>query len=115
MGVSEKVKEYFDKSVTVSKNAIDKSLEVSKKALDKAGAVVQDFSDKSVVRIEIHQFESKRDEQLRILGKKTADKIIKDGQESVSAGDADILPVIAEIKRINKEIEKREAVLAVNE
>lgn len=115
MGVSEKVKEYFDKSVTVSKNAIDKSLEVSKKALDKAGAVVQDFSDKSVVRIEIHQFESKRDEQIRILGKKTADKLIKDGQESISSGDADILPIITEIKRINNEIEKREVILSANE
>jgi hypothetical protein len=115
MSVSEKVKEYLDKSVTVSKNAIDKSLEVSKKALDKAGAVVQDFSDKSVVRIEIHQFEGKRDEQFRIMGKKAAEKFIKDGQETISEGDADIQPIITEIKRINKEIEKREVILSANE
>jgi len=112
MDVSEKVKTYFDKGVSVSKNAIDKSLEVSKKALNKAGAAVQDFSDKSVIRIEKHQFEAKREEQLKNLGKSVADKIIEKKQVSFSAEDSDISSFITEIKHLNEEIAKREAVLS---
>ncbi|HAH63630.1 MAG TPA: hypothetical protein DCL73_16215, partial [Treponema sp.] len=115
MDVSEKVKAYFDKGVSVSKNAIDKGVEVSKKALNKAGAAVQDFSDKSVVRIEKHQFETKREEQLKALGKLVADKIITGGQSSFSAEDSDISVVITEIKHLDEEIAKREAILSTAE
>ena len=41
-------------------SGLDKFLDSSKKALGKAGNAVQDFSDKSVIRIEKHQFEVKR-------------------------------------------------------
>lgn len=115
MDVSEKVKAYFDKGVSVSKSAIDKGVEVSKKALNKAGAAVQDFSDKSVVRIEKHQFETKREEQLTNLGKLVAEKIIGGGQVSFSAEDSDISGVITEIKHLDEEIAKREAVLSAAE
>ncbi|MCK9171389.1 MAG: hypothetical protein M0P01_13330 [Treponema sp.] len=112
MDISGKVKSYLDKGVSVSKNALDKGVEVSKKALDKAGAAVQDFSDKSVVRIEKHQFETKREEKIKDLGKLVADKIIGEKQVSVSAEDSDVSALISGIKHLNDEITKREAVLA---
>jgi len=111
MDISEKVKVYLDKGVIASKNAIDKGVEVSKKALDKAGSAVQNFSDKSVIRIEKHQFETKRDDQLMSLGKLVAEKVISGTSTSFSAEDSDISVIIDQIKLLNEEIAKREAVL----
>ena len=41
------------------KGVVDKVFEVSKEAIGKAGNAVQKFSDTSVIKIEIRQFESK--------------------------------------------------------
>ena len=74
MAIGDKIKRYFDKGVTASKTAFDKGMEASKTAFNKASSAVQDFSDKSVVRIEKHQFETKKEEQLLALGKKVFEK-----------------------------------------
>ena len=41
------------------KDFMDKGVEVSKTAITKAGDAVQDFSEKSVIRIDIKKLESK--------------------------------------------------------
>ena len=57
MAFLDKMKEYLDKGV-----------EVSKEALSKAGDAVQDFSDKSVTKIESHQLVSRQNKEYRSLG-----------------------------------------------
>ena len=112
MAIGDKIKRYFDKGVAVSKTAFDKGMEVSKTALSKASSAVQDLSDKSVVRIEKHQFETKKEEQLLALGKKVFEKFAGDTASAVRADDADIAPIVAEVKHCDEEIAKREEALA---
>ena len=52
MAFIDKMKEYLDKGV-----------EVSKEALTKAGDVVQDLSDKGVTKIETHQLVSRQNKE----------------------------------------------------
>jgi hypothetical protein len=94
------------------KQYIDKGVEASKKAFNKAGDAVQDFSDKSVVRIEKRQFEAKRAEQIEALGNRVAKLIITDGSASVSADDAEIAAAVGQIRNFDAEIARRAAVLA---
>lgn len=108
----DKGKDYFNKGMKVLKDAFDKGVEVSKSALNKAGDVVQDFGDKSVMRIEKHQFESKRNEHYALLGKKVAEKFINDNAVSVQADDAELSSIVDEIKRFGEEIAKREELLS---
>ena len=115
MEFGDKIKKYFDKGVEVSKNAFDKGVEASKSALNKASNVVQDFSDKSVVRIERRQFETKRDEQFAELGKRVAAKIINEQEQAVRADDSEIVGIIEEIKRCEGEIAKREEALVTKQ
>ena len=43
------------------KDLFTRGTQASKEALEKAGDKVQDFTDKSVTKIEIHKLETKRD------------------------------------------------------
>ena len=108
MEISDKIKKYFDKGVEVSKNAFDKGVEVSKSALNKASNAVQDFSDKSVIRIERRQYESKRADAYSALGKLVAEKFIG-GAESVYAEDEEVATIVAEVRRFDEEIARRMA------
>lgn len=112
MAIGDTIKQYFDKGVTASKTAFDKGMEASKTALNKASNAVQDFSDKSVVRIEKHQFETKKEEQLLFLGKKVFERFSSDAASALHSDDADIAAIVAEVKHCDEEIAKREAALA---
>ena len=112
MAIGDKIKRYFDKGVAASKTALDKGMEASKTALNKASSAVQDFSDKSIVRIEKHQFETKKEEQLLALGKKVLEKLSGDAAAVLRGDDADIAAIVAEIKHCDEEIVKREEALA---
>ena len=50
------------------KALFSKGVETSKEALEKAGDKVQDFTDKSVTKIEIHKLETKRDCKYEEMG-----------------------------------------------
>ena len=102
MAIGDKIRQYFDKGVAASKTAFDKGMEASKSAITKASSAVQDFSDKSVVRIEKHQFETK----------KVFEKFSADSAASIHGGDADIAPIVAEVKHCDEEIAKRDTALA---
>lgn len=52
------------------KSFLSKTAESSKNAFVKAGDKVQEFSDKSVLKIEKKQLESKRDAKYLVLGEK---------------------------------------------
>lgn len=59
------------------KDAISKGAKASKEAFEKAGNKIQDFTDKSFLKIEIHQLETKRDCKYEELGLKISELLLK--------------------------------------
>ena len=59
------------------KNAISKGAKASKEAFEKAGNKIQNFTDKSVLKMEIRQLETKRDCKYEELGLKISDLLLK--------------------------------------
>jgi len=96
MAFIDKMKDYFSKGV-----------EVSKDALSKAGDAVQDLGDKSVLMIEIKQFESKLNKEYVSLGQQVYSIYHENGDELVKFDDAQVSGIIAEIKRLRAEISVR--------
>ena len=111
MAEFDKIKDGFNKGLEASKNALDKVMEVSKDALNRAGSAVQDFSDKSVVRIEKKQFESKRQDFVAKLGEVARQKLMANPSQSVNTDDSEVSNLINEIKKCDEEITKREQIL----
>jgi malonyl CoA-acyl carrier protein transacylase len=104
MAFLDKMKEYLDKGV-----------EVSKEALSKAGEAVQDFSDKSVTKIESHQLVSRQNKEYRLLGQAVEKFFAENPGASLSADHSVISGILEEIKRLEKEIAQREEILKAQE
>ena len=104
MAFMDKVKEYFDKSV-----------EVSKEALSKVGDTVQDFGDKSVVMIEIKQLEHKLNKELISLGNQVYNVFMENNSDSLKFDDARVSGIFLELQRLNGEIKARKASLSEKE
>lgn len=100
MAFLDKMKEYLDKGV-----------EVSKDALSKAGDAVQDFSEKSVTKIETRQLQSRQNKEYRALGLAVYQFFEENSSGSLSSTDSRIAGFIQEIQRLTKEIERREEAL----
>lgn len=88
------------------KGVVDKVFEASKEALGKAGNAVQKFSDKSVTKIEIRQFESKLKNQKVQLGEIVANAL-ENNQTQLELNTAEIAAIAQEIDRLKKEIKTR--------
>lgn len=93
------------------KKGVDKVVNSSKKAIGKAGVAMQDFSDKSVIKIEKHQLESKRDVEYAKLGKIVANKFENDLSLSINGEEPEVSEIIKTINNFNKEIELKEKAL----
>lgn len=85
-------------------------------AFEKAGDKVQDFSDKSVVRLEKKQLESKRDVKYRALGQKISEYILDKKLEipeeisvEIDSLQKEIIEFTAQIKEKADLLEKSEA------
>lgn len=111
MEMSDKVKECIDKGIEVSRDVFSKGVDLSKKALSKAGDAVQDFGDKSVIRMERHQAETKRGELIKELGQIAVSCFITDKNDTLSASDEKVTIVLKEIVRLDGEIARRNEVL----
>lgn len=99
----QKTKTFFDKV----KKTFDRGINASKKALGVAGDAVQDFSDKSVLRIEKMQLETKQKKQFEMLGE-YAYRILSSKNSSLKASDDKVSNIMKEIKRLASEIKIRE-------
>lgn len=96
--IGNKVKEMFSKGAKASKNAFEK-----------AGDKVQDFTDKSVVKIEIRQLENRRDCKYEELGLKLSQMLIE-GAEITSSNQDDIQilnEIQEEIKNLSDKIREK--------
>ncbi|MBQ9237801.1 MAG: hypothetical protein IJ191_00575 [Treponema sp.] len=101
-------------SDTVS-SIIDTSIAVSKKVVTQAGDAVQKLSDWSVIRLEKHQHEMRREALIISLGEAVAHAFITAEKSDVSATDESIAQLIDGIRTCDAEIARREAVLAAEQ
>lgn len=97
--------DFFDKM----KDFMDKGIEVSKEALIKAGSKVQDLGDKSVTKIETVQLEHKLEKEFSLLGLQVWDVLCQQNESSIQVSDARISGIVEEISRLKKELDKRSA------
>lgn len=95
--------EFFDKM----KDFMDKGIEVSKDALQKAGSKVQDLGDKGVTKIETLQLQNKLEKEFSSLGLHVWQVFNQQNETSIEAKDSRIAGILAEIHRLKEELEKR--------
>ncbi len=95
--------DFFDKM----KDFIDKGIEVSKEALIKAGSKVQDLGDKGVTKIETVQLQHKVEKEFSLLGLQVWDVLCQQKEGSIQSNDARISGIMDEIARLKTELEKR--------
>ena len=101
---------------TKLKNFISKSSDVTKSAFSKASNAVQKFSDKSVLKIEIKQMESKKEKLFTKIGKHLYSVLSNENvdlmnlqnsnDEKISTFVEEIKTFQAEIVQLNLDIEK---------
>lgn len=101
MGDGEK-KSNFGKSFL---DFIDKSVEAGKRSFVSASAAVADFGDKSVQRIELSQFKTKKNKLLTDLGE-TIYKTYKESDTQNLPDEA--IKLISELEKIEAEIKNHE-------
>ena len=92
---------------TKLKNFISKSSDVTKSAFSKASNAVQKFSDKSVLKIEIKQMESKKEKLFTKIGKHLSSVLSNENVDLMNlqnSNDEKISTLIEEIKTFQAEI-----------
>ena len=92
------------------KSLFSKGVESSREVLEKAGDKVQDFTDKSVTKIEIHKLETKRDCKYEEMGLKLSQMLLEGASITCSnPEDIKILNDIQEeIKNLAEQISEKE-------
>ncbi len=93
------------------KDYLDKGVEVSKDAISKASEKVADFGGKSVVHIEISQLARQAQKELLALGTLIYEKLSIKGELSVEKSDSEIAAALAVIDKLRSEIESRKSEL----
>ena len=92
------------------KNVFSTGAKASKEALEKAGDKVQDFTDKSLIKIEIHKLETKRDCKYEEMGLKLSQMLLEGA--SITCENADDIKILnaiqEEIKSLSEEIQNKE-------
>ena len=96
-----------DEMKTKLKNFISKSSDVTKSAFSKATNAVQKFSDKSVLKIEIKQMESKKEKLFTKIGKHLSSILSNENVDLMNlqnSNDEKISTLVEEIKTFQAEI-----------
>lgn len=92
------------------KDLFSRGTKASKEALEKAGDKVQDFTDKSVTRIEIHKIETKRDCKYEEMGLKISQMLLEGA--SITSSNPDDIRILndiqEEIKNLSEQIKNKE-------
>lgn len=90
-----------------AKGWMQKGAEASKNAFEKAGDAVQDFSDKSVLKIEIKKLENKKNELFSQIGEITFNKLKADDNACINGNDIEVVEIIKKITELESEIERK--------
>jgi hypothetical protein len=122
MTFTERMKELLDQGVAASKDIAtkaggkaqewgEKSYRASKDFISKAGAKAQDLGERGVLMLEIKQLEGRAQKLLARLGTEVYANLAEQGNETLSANDAAIKSLLADIVSVKESIEKRETEL----
>lgn len=96
--------------VEKAKEIFEKSAEASKKAVTKAGDAIQEFSDKSVLKLDIKKLQSEKKETCAELGNYVF-KFFGDC-DSLNKNDETVTNLLEKITTIEKEITRKEKILS---
>ncbi len=92
------------------KDLFSRGTKASKAALEKAGDKVQDFTDKSVTKIEIHRLETKRNSKYEEMGLKLSQMLLEGA--SITSSNPDDIKILndiqEEIKNLGEQIKIKE-------
>ena len=92
------------------KDLFTRGTQASKEALEKAGDKVQDFTDKSVTKIEIHKLEAKRDCKYEEMGLKLSQMLLQGA--SITCENVEDIKILndihEEIKNLSEQIREKE-------
>ncbi len=92
------------------KDLFTRGTQASKEALEKAGDKVQDFTDKSVTKIEIHKLEIKRDCKYEEMGLKLSQMLLQGA--SITCENVEDIKILndiqEEIKNLSEQIREKE-------
>ena len=92
------------------KDLFSRGTQASKQALEKAGDKVQDFTDKSVTKIEIHRLETKRNCKYEEMGLKLSQMLLEGA--SITCENAEDIKILndiqEEIKNLAEQIREKE-------
>ena len=97
---------FFDKI----KSVFSEGAKASKEAFEKAGDKVQNFTDKSVTKLEIHKLETKRDCKYEEMGLKLSQMLLEGA--TINCKNADDIKILnsiqEEIKILGEQIKEKE-------
>lgn len=93
--------EFIDKA----KEYLAKGAKASKDAFDKAGNKLQDFSDQSVIKLEIRKCQNDIEAVSKKLGDLAVKAFITEGKTELSAADEAVADLLQKIKDNNKKID----------
>ncbi|MCQ2586359.1 MAG: hypothetical protein MJ185_12285 [Treponema sp.] len=99
MGFTDNLREIFGKGAESTKNAVTK-----------AGSAIQDFSDKSVLKLDIKKLESERKNIFAELGEYTSQVLVS--LDTVSKSDEKIVDCLLRISQVNEKIAAKEKALS---
>lgn len=97
-----------DESKKQFSEGVGKAVEAGKTIVSKAGSALQDFSDKSVIKFEIHQYKRKIANCHEKIGAYLCNKLINDGAATVGSDDEVVRPLVENVVTYLDEIKKRE-------
>jgi len=93
------------------KKLLDQGVVASKDLAVKAGAKAQDLGERGVLMVEIRQLESKAQKLIGRLGTEVYQAFTERGEDTVSADNAAIKSILADIAKAKESIESKEAEL----
>lgn len=87
---------------------LDKGVDMSRDAITKAGDVVQDMGNKGVLRIEILQLKEKQNKEYRDLGMSVAEIFRENPGESITEDTLRVRKSLELIRDFDQQIKSRE-------
>jgi hypothetical protein len=91
-----------------SKDLLGQGLMSTKEILEKAGEKTKDLGEKGVIKFEIAQLEKQAEKRFAQIGRHVYEVLVKEGQQTISAGTTEIKKLLNEADEIEKTIDEKE-------
>ena len=91
-----------------SKQIINKGVLSSKEIYENAREKAKELGEKGVAKFEIAQLENQAEKRFAQIGRQVYEVLVKEGQQTVSRGTAEIKKLLQEVEDIEKTIDDKE-------